>query len=94
MIFVDTGVWFAFYLSRDPKHGDAVSFFKSAAGPFVTTDYVVDELLTLFRARGSADQALVAGRDLLEGHACNLEWVTQDDFDAAWDTFQRFDDKE
>ena len=46
MIFVDTSAWFAAYVPSDPQHR-AVREEIEAAPRLVTTDYVIDETLTL-----------------------------------------------
>lgn len=93
MIFVDTGAWFAYFVDSDPDHASAESLLECAVEPFVTTDYVVDELLTLLRARREAHRALVVGRTLIQQALCRIEWVTPGDFETAWIVFQQFQDK-
>lgn len=51
MIFVDTGAFFAAYVSSDVHHQRANLFWDEHVGEFVTTDYVLDELFTLLRRR-------------------------------------------
>jgi predicted nucleic acid-binding protein len=52
MIFVDTGGWFALIVPTDPNHGQAAEWLQTNNEILFTTDYVVDETLTLLRARG------------------------------------------
>ena len=52
MIFVDTGAWFALVVPTDPDHEAAVAWFDGNRDPVLTSDYVVDETLTLLRVRG------------------------------------------
>jgi uncharacterized protein len=59
MIFVDTGAWFAAIVPTDPNHQRAASFLATNREPLITTDYVVDETLTLLRARGERQRALL-----------------------------------
>ena len=47
MIFVDTGAWFALFVPTDPDHLAAESWMERNTEPLVTTDYIIDELLTL-----------------------------------------------
>jgi predicted nucleic acid-binding protein len=49
MIFVDTGIWYAANVSEDPEHAVARQLLLNATSSLVTTDYVIDELLTLLR---------------------------------------------
>ncbi len=51
MIFVGTGAWFASIVPSDPDHQEAVRWLNGNDEPLLTTDYVVDEVLTLLRAR-------------------------------------------
>ena len=47
MIFVDTGAWFASVMPSDREHQAAVQWLSQNIQPFITTDYVIDETLTL-----------------------------------------------
>jgi predicted nucleic acid-binding protein len=51
-IFVDTGAWFARFVVTDPDHAVASNWLSSNKEQLVTTDYVIDELLTLLKMRG------------------------------------------
>lgn len=51
MIFVDTGGWFASVVPTDPNFEKVISWMENNSEPLITTDYVVDETLTLLRAR-------------------------------------------
>ena len=46
MIFVDTGAWYALATPSDPDHQAATAFVASSTAPLITSDYIVDELLT------------------------------------------------
>jgi predicted nucleic acid-binding protein len=50
-IFVDTSGWFATVSRRDSDHGSARKFFEVNRFPFFTTDYVIDETVTLMQGR-------------------------------------------
>lgn len=62
MIFVDTGAWYAAEVPDDQNHVKAKSFLEASRkgdyGIMVTTDYVLDEAITLFRARKGLKPAL------------------------------------
>ena len=51
-IFVDTGAWFARFVPSDPDHAAARAWFDGNTNPLLTTDYILDELLTLLKVRG------------------------------------------
>ncbi len=59
MIFVDTSAWYALEVEDDVNHTQAVRFLKALRegryGSLLTTDYVLDEAVTLlWLRRGSA----------------------------------------
>jgi len=93
-IFVDTGAWFARLVPSDPDHPAAREWFGQNTHPLITTDYVVDELLTVLKVRGEFQRALEAGLSLFSGDVCDLEWVTPADVREAWLVFSAFRDKE
>ena len=93
MIFVDTSVWYAAYVDEEPEHEQADALLAAPADRLVTTDYIVDELLTLLVARGHRPIAKVFGRLLWSGSLCQMVWVGQPDVKAAWEIFDSFDDK-
>ena len=93
MVFVDTGAWFAHFVPSGPDHSSARNWFDHNTRPLLTTDYVVDELLTLLKMRGEFQRALEVGPLLLDGDVCNLEWVTPIDVENAWEVFSTYRDK-
>jgi len=93
MIFVDTGIWYAANVPEDPDHHDARELLLSAGSDLVTTDYIVDELLTLLVVRKHRDIAVRIGDDFWTQKSCELVWTDQDDIEAAWKVFTAFDDK-
>lgn len=93
MIFVDTGAWFAAFVPNDPDHLAADAWLTQNTEPLLTSDYVLDELLTLLKRRGEFQRALRLGESILEGTIAEFEWVTPADVRAAWDVFGQFADK-
>lgn len=93
MIFVDTGAWFASDVPVDPVHTAAVRFLASVREPLVTTDYIIDELLTLLQMRGFPQCARIVGEALLKSDVCRLERVTASDASAVWNVFNAYEDK-
>ncbi len=91
--FVDTGAWFARFVPSDPDYPAACEWFDRNSQPLVTTDYVVDELLTLFKVRGEFARALEIGPLLLGGDICEWVWVTPVDVTNAWQVFATYLDK-
>jgi len=94
IVFVDTGAWFACFVRRDPDHAAATEWMQQNRQPLVTTDYVLDELLTLLKLRESQRVGAAAGAVLLSDQVASLERISLTDITAAWDVFRKFDDKD
>jgi len=94
MIFVDTGAWYAVFVSDDADHAAAARWIAANRGPLLTTDYVIDETLTLMRARGQHDVALDFGTQAFAGTLAAVHYLTPADVAAAWAVFRRFADKD
>ena len=93
MIFVDTGAWFAMAVPSDQDHAAVAQCFSRSTEPLLTTDYVVDETLTLLRARGYHQRALTLGAEFFSGSLAELYYLSEADVQAAWETFRQYDDK-
>jgi predicted nucleic acid-binding protein len=94
VIFVDTGAWYAAFVPSDRDHGSANAWFEGNNERLATTDYVIDELLTLLKARGEYRRALRLGKKLFAEDICDLIWVTPEDIRQAWGLFSTYQDKE
>ena|SRR5688572_29345926 len=94
MIFVDSSAWFAVFSRRDKYHALATTTMRLLQEPLITSDYVVDETLTLLRARGENERALSFGRRVVEGGWARIVSLSEEDFSAAWHVFKQFHDKE
>ena len=93
MIFVDTSAWFAAYVPNDAHHIAADTFLQGVNERLVTTDWVIDELLTLLKARGEFQRVVLLGEPLLRGLPARLEWVQTADVFEAWVVFHTHTDK-
>jgi predicted nucleic acid-binding protein len=93
MIFVDTGAWFAAFVPNDPDFAAADAWLAQNQEPLLTTDYVLDELLTLFKVRRELQRGLAVGEKILAGTIARLEWVSPEDVQNAWEVFRKFQDK-
>jgi predicted nucleic acid-binding protein len=94
MIFTDTGGWFSLTVPVDPQHPAAAQWFASNRQPLFTTDFVVDETLTLLKARGQNARAITIGRQFFSGSLATVYYLTEEDLRAAWQVFTRYADKE
>jgi uncharacterized protein len=94
MIFVDSGAWYASLIPLDPDHAAAQAWLRQNNEPLLTTDFIMDETLTLLRARGQNQKASKLGSAFLDGSAATLYCIAMDDLYEAMEVFQRFADKE
>jgi uncharacterized protein len=84
--FVDTSGFYALLVKRDDMHEKAAQILASAAkrrARFVTTDYVLDETVTLLCARGHAHLVVQFLESTLASQACIIEWMNPDRFSQA-----------
>jgi predicted nucleic acid-binding protein len=93
MIFVDTSVWYAANVIEDQDHTRARELSLTSSSNFITTDYFVDELLTLLIARNQRDVAVRIGSGFWSERFCKLVWVEKADVAAVWAVFTSFTDK-
>ncbi|WP_295582743.1 hypothetical protein [uncultured Lamprocystis sp.] len=70
---MDTGAWFAVFVPADADHVVARAWLVRNQAPLLTTDYVVDELLTLMRMRGENRRALRVGQSLFDQELAEIE---------------------
>ena len=94
MIFVDTGAWFAAAVPTDPDHAAASRWLAGNTESLLTTNYIVDETLTLLRARGERTRALLLGESFFNDRLAEVYTLDESDIALAWEVFRRFDDKE
>lgn len=93
MVFVDTSIWYPSAVAEDEGHLLCRELLRSRSDELITTDYVVDEVLTLLSARGHRHVAFAVGRDFWEESAAKLVRITDDDLATAWNVFQQHSDK-
>lgn len=82
MIFTDTGAWFASVVPDDEDYEKAIRWLKQNRELLLTTDYIVDETLTLLKARGENQKALEIGELFFNGllaviHYLNAEEIAE-----------------
>ena len=89
MIFVDTGAWFARFVPDDPDHSRIAKWFASNNELLTTTDYCLDETLTLIAARKRPQLAVEAGRVLFDESIARMHFLTSDQVRRSWILFQQ-----
>jgi predicted nucleic acid-binding protein len=93
MVFVDTSAWFAAVVPSDPNHRQAASWLAANSEVLITTDYVIDEILTLLRARGERQRAKLLGKKFFDGSIAEIYFLTEDHIRQAWAIFEQYHDK-
>ncbi len=94
MIFVDTGAWFASIVPWDANFSAATNWLRQNHERLITTDYIIDETLTLLRARKESARANILGQEFFSGRLADLYFLTEPDIRNAWQVFHQFADKD
>ncbi len=95
-LFADTAGWMACADEGDPAHQQAVAardLWLESAGALVTTDYIVDETLTLLRARLGLRAADLWWKQIEGSGRLRWEWIGIERAEKAREIFFRFRDK-
>jgi predicted nucleic acid-binding protein len=95
--FVDTSAWVALFDASDKYHPLATNGLNLLLGTpvtFLTSDYVFDETVTLLLKRKGNAQAVRFGNWVLSAENITLIRVGEDVWQAAWEMFQQYDDKQ
>ena len=93
MIFVDTGGWFGSIVPTDENHEKARDWFLQNRQSLITSNYVVDETLTLFKARGEYERALQIGERFFNGSLTSVYDLNSKDITETWKIFKQYSDK-
>lgn len=98
-LFIDTWGWIVIHNKREPRHKEVNRLyrdFRLEKGEVYTTDYVLDETITLLFRRLPFDQAkasLTLLNESIEKGYLNLEWISPQRFEEAKQLRLRFTDK-
>ena len=96
-VFMDSAGFLALWDAADEHHERALRLQTELARKgrrFLTTDYVVDEAVTLLLVRHSHSAAADFLETVTSSESLQLHWVTPDRFHSAAAFFARHDDKE
>ena len=95
-IFVDTGAWFALNNKNDVNYERVLRFFQERRGDvfFVTSDYVIDEAITLTRARINHYAASQLARELISEKAAKVIYVAPEYLPRALEIFTEYSDQD
>jgi len=96
-VFVDTAGFYALWDQADEHHSRAVKLQKKLAGSkrlFLTTDYILDETVTLLLLRHSHAAASDFLETMEKTRLVKIEWTDSPRFFAAASLFRRHRDKD
>ncbi len=96
-VFMDTAGFLALWDAADEHHARALRLqgeLVRKGRRFLTTDYIIDETVTLLLMRHSHAAAADFLQTVTASESLHLHWVTPDRFHAAAAFFARHDDKE
>ena len=94
MIFVDTSAWYARIVPSDPNHQKSVEWTEKNTEPLITTDFIIDEILTLLKARKQIDCAFALGEAFFQGDLTKIYFLSEEEIVIAWNIFHDFKDKD
>ena len=92
-IFVDTSAWYAIFDTDDSNHLSAVSQKDKIAFPLVTTNFVIDETITLITKNLGAHTAYKIGNELLTEHFAKIVRISLEDEKEALEIIRKYSDK-
>lgn len=94
MIFIDTSAFVALTFPTDTFHLQAnVWWNKNKDESFVTTNIVVMEALGWIRYKGGKKVAIDTGKRMYSGNGMDIDKVTREDEENAWNIFKKLDVK-
>ena len=93
-VFVDTGAWYAAMVRKDRDHDAAKRFLKNNTSPLMTSDYVMDETVTLLLSRVGHRYAVKFLDMLQASREVQLTYLTPAQIAATADLFRKRTDKE
>jgi hypothetical protein len=96
-LFVDTSAWVALNDRNDQHHAVAIEKFariRTEKIGMVTSDYILDESLTLIRMRTFHQAAIAFGDALLKSGVASMLTISDEVRSAAFELFRKYDDKD
>lgn len=99
-LFVDTGAFFAYFVSNAPRHDQARAVMDAIAGdrlhfrPLYTTNYVMSELATLVLRKAGHERATATLSWIRDSAAVTILHPDATTFGAIYAEFERYDDQQ
>ncbi|MBX7157895.1 MAG: PIN domain-containing protein [Verrucomicrobiae bacterium] len=96
-IFVDTSGWMAILNDDDLAHESAQDWLTQMSPlnfSMITTDYIIDETVTLFRSRRYSYLIAPFFKKIFSGNPVQIEWINENRFFQARDFLFKHEDKD
>lgn len=93
-VFVDTSAWFSLLDEDAENHQIAVEYLNETKTPFITSDYIIDETLTLIRSTISHKTAVGFWDNLNKSRWATIIDISSQDKANAIDIFKKYHDKD
>lgn len=93
-VFVDTSAWFSLLDKDSENHQTAVQYLKETMAPFITSDYILDETLTLIRSAISHKAAIEFWDNINKSHWATILDISPRDKEQAIGIFRKYNDKD
>jgi predicted nucleic acid-binding protein len=92
-VFVDTSAWYEFFVPNQPQFEDVFGVLSDKRFRLVTSDYVLDELFSLLKARKQYRRHKAVWEALMDRDNAELLFTIDSDLHAAYDVYRKFTDK-
>ncbi|MEI6152566.1 MAG: PIN domain-containing protein [Deltaproteobacteria bacterium] len=95
-VFIDTSAWVAYFDKKDTNHESALKIWqqvKQEKAILCTTDYILDEMLTLLKIRANSNVALIAANAIMQSQNTEVIWVKEKLFMGALKLFKKYSDQ-
>ena len=96
-VFLDTSYILALELANDRNHIKTKKHWQQLGKnlpQIVTTTYIFDEIVTYFNSRNHHAKEVLVGNSLLQSAFMEIIYVDRQLFDAGWQYFQKYQDKQ
>ncbi|OGE64936.1 hypothetical protein A3I48_04170 [Candidatus Daviesbacteria bacterium RIFCSPLOWO2_02_FULL_36_7] len=97
-VFIDTGAFIAYFIKQEKFHDDVVrkyKFYRQQKATLLTSDYILDELLTWFSAKQSKqilERLVLAIQKMIDAKELKVLSVDQTIFRKAQEILIKFSD--
>ena len=97
-VFIDTGAFIAYFIKQEKFHDDVVSkykFYRQQKATLLTSDYILDELLTWFSAKQSKqvlEKLVLAIQKMIDSKELKVLSIDQTVFRKAQEILIKFSD--